>query len=222
MTAVSLTTLRTRVRERADMPVAGFIADSATGIDAWINEGVQKLHDKLVEAYGEEYVESTSSFSTAAGTTDYNLPTGMLKLYGVDLTMAGVVCTLRPFMRAERNGLREGGITWQTVPRYRVVGSKLRLLPVPQSVFSGTIYYAPSATVLSGGSDTVDFPNGWERYVVLYAAIQCLMKEESSVNDLRFELEKLDRELETMKENRDAAFPRQVVDLDLADLVERY
>lgn len=222
MTAVSLTTLRTRVRERADMPVAGFVPDTATGIDAFINEGVQRLHEKLVEAYGEEYVESTSALTTAAGTSDYNLPTGMLKLYGVDLTISGRVCTLRPFMRAERNGLREGGITWQTVPRYRVVGSKLRLLPVPQSVLSGTFYYAPDATVLVSTSDTVSFPNGWERYVVLYAAIQCLMKEESDVRELRIELDKLDRELESLKENRDAAFPRQVVDLDLADLVERY
>ena len=66
-------------------------------------------------------------------------------------------------------------------------------------------------------SDTVNYPNGWEKYVVLYAAIQALLKEESNVTALRAELEAVEREIERAKESRDYAAPKQVVDLDVAD-----
>jgi hypothetical protein len=222
MASVTLATLRSRVRERADMPVAGFIADSATSIDAFINEGVQRLHEKLVEAYGEEYVSSSAALTTVAGTSDYAVASDFMKLYGIDLTVNGTRRTLKPYMRAERNGYREGGITWATIPRYSLVGGNIRLLPVPQSVLTGTVYYAPAAALLVNTSDAVNFPNGWERYVVLYASIQCLAKEESDTREYRTELEKLERELESLKENRDAAFPRSVVDMDLVDLTESF
>ena len=203
------------------MPVAGFIADSATSIDAFINEGVQRLHEKLVEAYGEEYVSSSASLTLNGTASDVALPTDFLKLYGVDLTVSGVVSTLRPFMRGERNAYRYSAPAWGTIPRYSLVGGYIRFLPIP-GAGTATMYYAPTAALLVGASDTVNFPNGWERYVVLYAAIQCLAKEESDTRDLRMELEKLERDLDTIKENRDAAFPRQVVDLDVADLTPRY
>lgn len=203
------------------MPVAGFIADSATSLDAFINEGVQRLHEKLVEAYGEEYKSSTSTISADGTSTDYNLPSDFFKLFGVDMPVGSVTRALRPYMRAERNAYRYHGPTWRTVPKYLVTGSQIRFLPIPPAC-TITLFYAPTATALVNASDTVDFPNGWERYVVLYAAIQALIKEESDVRDLRFELEKLERDLEGIKEDRDAAFPRHVVDLDLSDIVPRY
>jgi hypothetical protein len=221
MAAVTLTTLLARVRERADMPVAGFIADSATGLYAWINEGVQRLHEKLVEAYGEEYISSSASLTCTGSASDVALPSDFFKLYGIDMPVGGTTRTLKPYMRAERNSLRYGSVSWETVPKYSLVGSNIRFLPIPPAC-TATIYYAPTTTLLASGSDTVNFPNGWERYVVLYAAIQCLAKEESDTRELRMELEKLERDLDAIKENRDAAFPRQVVDLDLADIVPRF
>lgn len=221
MAAVTLSTLRTRVRERADMSTAGFIADSATSIDAFINEGVQRLHEKLVEAYGEEYISSSASLTCTGSASDVALPSDFMKLYGVDMPISGTRRALRPYMRAERNAYREGGVTWQTVPRYSLVGAYIRFLPIPPAC-TATIYYAPSATLLVNTSDTVNFPNGWERYVVLYAAIQCLAKEESDTRDLRTEMQREEAALESIKESRDAAYPRSVVDLDLADLTEYY
>ena len=90
MAAVTLNSLIARARQRADMPVAGFVADDANGIYAWINEGVQKLQELLVKAYGEEFVETSTTFNTVAGTTDYNLPTDMLAFYGIDMTVGGL------------------------------------------------------------------------------------------------------------------------------------
>lgn len=216
MTAVTLATLRTRARERADMPVAGFVPDTATGIDAWINEGVQRLHEKLVEAYASDYMERGSNFITI-GQDIITLPSDFYKLLGVDLNSSdGTVVTLQPFVRGMRNVYRNStndGLGYET--RYKLAGpNSLRLLPVLPSGTTGTLWYNPVATVLVLTTDIVDFPNGWERYVVLYAAIQMKMKQESDTRDLRFELEKMEAELKDLADRRDLSAPSHAVDVD--------
>lgn len=198
---------------------SSFVADAATGLDAWINEGVQRLHEKLVAAYAENYIESTSALTLTAGTSSYALPSDFYKLYTVTLNISGTEYTVKPFMRAEGSAYKSVTLPYNARPKYRLAGSNIIFLPSTLST-TGTMYYAPSATVLSSGSDTVNFPNGWERFVVLYAAIQALMKEESSVTALQQELQKQEQELEEARRNRDASFPRQVVDLDMVDFVD--
>lgn len=224
MAAVTLATLRTRVRERADMPTAGFIADSSTSLDAFINEGAQRLHERLIDSLGEEYVSSTSTITTASGTSDYAVPSDFFRLYGVDLTIHGKVRTLKPFGRNERNYFRNAtnNANWLGTPRYSLVGGNVRLYPIPQGVYSGSILYAPTITVLSSTSDTVNFPNGLERMVVLYAAIQCLIKEESDYRPLQRLLDQEEAALDELKYQRDAAFPKKVTDMDVVDYIEFY
>lgn len=209
MTAVTLATLRTRSRERADMPAAGFIPDSATGIDAFINEGVQRLHEKLCEAFSSNYTQSSSAFTVAGETVA--LPADFYKLLGVDLNLSeGTKATLQRFERGMRNVCRNAMVC----THYELAGSNLRLLPTPANGTTGTIWYLPIATVLSLVGDTVNFPNGWERYVVLYAAIQMKLKQESDVRDLRYELEKMEAELQAIADRRDLASPAHAVDVD--------
>ncbi len=221
MAAVTLTTLIARSRERADMPVAGFIADSATGIYAFINEGVQKLQELLVKAYGEQYLETTSTFNTSTTTTDIALPTDLLAFYGVELTIGGVNFTLRPYTNVERNLQANQLINFQgQAPRYKLVGMSpgaVRLLPQPAAVYPGVIRYAPSATLLTSGSDTVNFPNGWERFVVCYAAIQMLAKEESDTRVLQAMLDKMEMELAEIAQRRNADQPHSVADVESVD-----
>lgn len=224
MTTTSLTTLRARVREQCDMVGSSFISDIATGLDAWINEGVQVLHGKLVDAMGEEYASSSQSFTTVAAQSDYSLPTGFYKLYGVDLNISGYIRTLLPYQRAERNAYRNipPGTSirsrWgPSAPRYSLVGNAVRLYPAPDGGLTGTFFYAPEATTLVNPGDTVSFPNGWERYVVLYATARALVKEESSVSAVMQMLAVIDKEIEQTKEQRDLAHPKRVVDIDLVD-----
>ncbi len=215
MAAVTLTTLLSRVRSRADMVSSAFVTDA--DITVWLNEGAQKLHEKLVEAMGEEYVSSSSTLTTVAGTKDYALPATFYKLYGVELPIDGDMRSLTPYNRAERNNYTSTRFSATEVPRYSLVGSNLRILPTPSSALVGAILFAPTFTLLSSGSDTCNFPNGWERYVVLYAAIQALLKEESSVSGLSQMLLKEEKDLDEMKQMRDLAAPKQVVDLGRDD-----
>lgn len=215
MATVTLTTLVARVRERADMVGSSFIADSATGLFAFINEANQKLHGMLVDALGEEYVSSSQAFTTIADQSDYALPSGFYKLYGVDLDYHGLMRSLRQYNRMERNLYRE--LHPEFLPRYLLVGGNLRLYPAPAAGLTGAILYAPEATVLTTGTDTVSYPNGWERFIVIDAAIQALAKEESSVSTLVAERDSIIREIESTKEMRDLATPKQVVDVTVLD-----
>lgn len=218
MAAVTLTTLIARVRERADMVGSSFISDSATSLYAWINEGHQKLHGMLVDAMGEEFVSSSSALTLVPGTADYAVPSGFFKLHGIDLLVGGEYESLEPYMRAERNDYRNANrAVFQhngyTLPRYALVGGNIRLYPVPNAALTGSILYAPEATVLTTGNDTVSYPNGWETFIVLYAAIQALGKEESSARLWIDERDAIKREIDAAKEQRDLANPKRVRDV---------
>ncbi len=194
-----------------------FVTDAATSLWAWVNEANQKLHGMLVEALGEEYISSAATLTTVTGTSDYAVPSGFFKLYGVGLPYQGDMRSLERYVRAERNVYRTRQAVGLDLPRYSLVGSNIRLYPAPTSVMVGEILYAPEATVLTAGSDTVNYPNGWERFIVLDAAIQCLAKEESSVKALTDERAAVIREIELAKESRDLATPLRVVDTSNLD-----
>jgi hypothetical protein len=194
---------------------SAFVADSGLGLDAWINEANQKLHGMLVDALGEEYVSSSASFTTIANTSDYAVPASFYKLYGVDLDYHGVMRSLKQYTRAERNTYRE--LHPEYLPRYSLVGTNIRLYPIPTAGLTGAILYAPEATTLVNSGDTVNYPNGWQRFIVIDAAIQALAKEESDVRTLVAERAAIIKEIEQTKEQRDLATPKRVVDLEVAE-----
>jgi hypothetical protein len=194
---------------------SAFVADSGLGLDAWINEANQKLHGMLVDALGEEYVSSSASFTTSANTSDYAVPASFYKLYGVDLDYHGVMRSLKQYTRAERNTYRE--LHPEYLPRYSLVGTNIRLYPIPTAGLTGAILYAPEATTLVNSGDTVNYPNGWQRFIVIDAAIQALAKEESDVRTLVAERAAIIKEIEQTKEQRDLATPKRVVDLEVAE-----
>jgi hypothetical protein len=217
MAVVTLATLRTRARERAEMPTAGFIADSATGIDAYINEGVQILHEKLVAAYGSNYVAKSTTLTTTS-TGLISLPADFLALLGVSMAASPQPIPLKPFAQAERDqNVYSNVLPWNglgpSAPRYQLFGGNIRLRPITAAGISLTFEYSPVATLLVNTSDTVDFPNGWERYVIVYTAIQMKMKQESSVTELLALLDAMDKQLKEMAELRDAGAPAVAADV---------
>lgn len=192
------------------MPVAGFVTDAE--VLEFINEGVQILHEKLVRAHEADYVEKSASF-TLDSSGEASLPSDFLKVYGVELaTTSGGKRTLLPYKRAERNSLSSAPFSDTRAPRYKLSAGKIRVLPAADvSGKTGTIWYAPEAT-LYGTSLT--FPNGWERYVVVYAAIQCLLKEESDTRPLENMLMMMDKQLDEAISNRDAGHSNHAVDVE--------
>lgn len=223
MATVTLTTLRSRVRERCDIGSSTFVTDTSTSLDSFINESAQLLHDILAKKLADAYLVSSSSFSTSGSTVA--LPSDFYHLLGVDLTVGGAVRTLKPFMFRERNAYKNASVFTgpYEVPRYALEGTNVRLYPQPSSGLSGTIWYvpllqvSPSGNLLVNGTDSINFPNGWEVFVVVDAAIKVLAKEESDTRALEAERQRILNRIEDAATDRDLGSPRQAVDVE-ADL----
>lgn len=206
-----------------------FITDTADSLDSWINEGAQKLHDMLVQAYGNDYVEKAAALTTVAGTSDYALPTDFYKLLGVGLPFGGQMRTLKPFEQAERNAYKNQptSLSRFNIPRYRLAGAYVRLYPAPNAAMTGEIIYAPllqvtlaNATIsnlLVSGTDSVNFPNGWERFVIMWAARVAKAKQEDDVSQLNRDIAKEEADLTSIIESRNAAQPHSAVDMEATE-----
>lgn len=213
---VTLTKLRTQVRQRADQENSGFIKSSE--IDTYINQSYTELYDLLVAAYGEDYYQS-DPYQIVTNDTDekYDLPDDFYKLVGVQLRLTNSeALTLRKFEFHKRNYYGWPGqhtLTADENIRYRLSHDQIWFVPKPRGTKTIEIIYVPAAPLLSNGSDTLNGVNGWEEYIIIDAAIKCLIKEESDISPLTYQLDKMRDRLNRMRQNRDAGFAESVTDV---------
>lgn len=213
---VSLSTLRTEAKQRADMIDSDFVTDSEW--NSYINKGWSELYDILIASYEDYFTEGPVEFTLTSGQFEYTLTDDFYKLRGLDFKVGGQNewTALEPFMFNERNeqsfGLRRR-VLGQANVRYRIVKDKIRLVPEDEAPGDYRIWYFPEANTLSDDSDEIEVIAGWEEYVVLYAAILALDKEESDSSKLDKKLSKLKTRIENMAPNRDSDNPQRIQDV---------
>lgn len=218
--AETLSSLRTRVRDRADMKNSNFVEDSE--LNQYINSSYQELYDILVSSFEDYYTLPVVPFTIASGSNYYDLPSDFYKLRGVDSSLDGSnFYTMQPFDFANRNNFTQGlGVLTNGNYRkqYRVVGSRLYFTPEDDASGDYRMWYIPSTTVLSADSSTLDGINGWEEYIVVDAARKCLAKEESDTRMLIAEKEALRQRIINMAARRDAGMPKSITDIREAQI----
>lgn len=215
MATVTLATLETRARERADMVGSSFVSQAE--LQQLLTASAQKLHGLLAQKFGDDYLFSTYNVSTTAGTSSYAMPSDFFKLLAVELDINGRPQDLKPFMLKERNHHRNNVFdTVLRLPRYRLMGNNLVIYPAPSDARTLTVYYVPELTLAAGliPAAGVTFPNGWEELIILDAARKMLMKEESDVREITAEVQNLVAEIEAAAADRDAGAPQQAVDVE--------
>lgn len=216
---IFLADLRARVRELADMSSTSFVQDTRLSLDAFINVGVQKLWDKVLDAMGDDSLGRASSavaITIASGTGTQALPSDFYRMLGVDLLIGGDRVDLRRFEWKQRNSIRTQSL-WlpREVPQYCLDGiTSLRLNGMDGS-YAGTLWYSPTPTFLLNDSDFIDVPNGWEQYAVLYAAILALTKEESDTSGLKSLLGEEGQRIESAAARRHQGSPPRMVDVEV-------
>lgn len=216
---VTLSSLRSQVRQRADMVNSTFVSDAE--VNQYINNSVAELYDILIQKFGNEYNITSSNITTVAGTDTYNLPSDFYKLVGVDLLVSGTdYVSLLPFMFIERN--RWNGTTARTAfgvsgLRYHLIGSTVRFVPMPDAAQTIKLWYIPYISELGNDAATLDGVNGYEEYVIIDAAIKCLQKEESDVTVLALQKQAMLQRIESAAENRDAGMGDRVSDVRRTD-----
>lgn len=101
----NLPSLRTQVRQRADMQSIAaqqFVTD--TELNGYINQSYTEFYDLLVVACGQEYFLNEAAIITGGGVDIYDLPPDFYRLLGVDAQINSTQSvTLEPFNFIERN-----------------------------------------------------------------------------------------------------------------------
>lgn len=192
----TLSEIRTRVRQRADMEAStDFMPDSE--INTYINSAYKELY-AMLDQHGMMHTETLQTI-TADGSTYYALPSDYYATLGVWKDEGNYSRPLKVY------GFKDRPFTGPSVTgeayAYRVTNEYIELYPRPSS---GTYYhsYHPVVTELSSDSDTLNGVNGWEEFVVIDAAIKCLMKEESDTRALMMERERIVARIEMEAEQR--------------------
>lgn len=209
---VTVETLRTLARQRADMLNSQFV--SATEWISYINYSYKELYDILVSKF-EDYYSVEYPFSITTGNSAA-LPSNFYKMRGVDRALgADEFYTVRPFSFEDRNNRRRVQFYRGLYPtvRYRILGNNILFTPDDNAVGDYRLWFIPRASDLTVASDVVDGVNGWEEYVVVDAAIKALQKEESDVSVLMAQKQALLLRINDMANNRDAGESDRITDI---------
>ena len=218
--SVTLSAMILSAREAADMVGSAFVTDAE--VTSLINTYVAELYDLLVQSYGPAFYADSYTFVTVAQQREYGLPTGanegadLYQLLGVDVDLgSGDIVSAKPFDFFSRNRYAGSASYASGEPvYYRLHGSQIWLIPTPATALSVTIHYIPAApTLSSSGVSSFDGINGWERFVVVSAAIAMLQKEESDPSVYMAERQSLIARITALSKNRDAGMPDRIVDV---------
>jgi len=192
--------------KRADL-VAATDRFPRTEVLRYVNQGGAALYDLLIEARGRAYyaVKPASTITTTASTSRYTLPTAFYRLSSVRVGGAGGY-TLSPFTPQDEPWLRDPGATAPKPTHYEIQPGYIELLPLHSAGESVVVDYVPYFTDLADSSNTFDGINGWEEYVVDFAARCMLIKEDELqlVGKIEQDMAKLEMRISKLAPGRDA------------------
>ena len=182
---VTLSSLMTQARQRANMVNSTFVADTGE-LDQYVIQSWAALYDMLVQS-DDDFFTTSVTFALTPGTPTYNVNTAaadFYKLRGVEVPISGdFKYTLDWIPFGERNVYNYPLPPYSTgYPRcFHLVGNNLTLYPTPSQNVTCTMWYVPRPPPLGTSTSTaLDGYAGWEEWVVIDAAIKCLVKEENN------------------------------------------
>lgn len=150
-----------------------------TDVLRYVNQGCTELYDLLVEARGRAYYRATPAIITTANNTSrYPLPALFYRL--ISLRVSGTTgFSLVPYSPQDEPVLREPGGSASRPTHYELQPGYVELLPLHSAGTSVVVDYVPVFTDLTDRpTSTFDGINGWEQYVVYFAAREMLLRDD--------------------------------------------
>ncbi len=207
--AVTLSQIKVRARQLADMENSSFIGD--TELTSMVNASYYELYDLILDSYQDYYVSSSTVTLTTAEAGVYALPATFYKIKGLDLLIGADYVTVQPFTWNERNRNNRG----RSSVRYRLVGSNLVIEPADSAPGTYKLWYVPALTALSASGDNIDSSitrAGWEEYIAIDCAVKMREKEESDISGLQRMKDRMIGRITAASANRDTGSPDRVSD----------
>jgi hypothetical protein len=235
--AVTLGTIITDIRNRADLTNSQFITDEE--LTNYINYSLGELQGLIVNTFGGDYFGTIFTATVPAGGTfmSGSIPEDCYKILGVDLFLGGIPqdlnseefnnkITLQPFNFNERNraaslNLQGYATQYTTNYRYRVIGNRVIIQPPASGDVNLGVYYVPSAPQFYT-TDPLDLAQtfeqqnnlmNWLEYVIVDVCLKCKEKEETDASLFVRQKALLTERIRNEAANRDQGSPAQVSDV---------
>lgn len=187
----------------------------------YVNQGGAELWDLLIEARGPEYYQGTpKSITTTASTTSYALDTTFYLMISAYLDDdAGM--PLLPFSSQEEPMLRNtsassAGPFYYQLRRSTAGANSIVILPEQTAGQTVVVNWVPAFTDLTdGASSYFEGVNGWEEYIVCFAARCMATKDEEwpLAKELENEMARLRSRILKLAPKRDMHRARRVKDV---------
>lgn len=207
--------LRADARKRADVEGASDRHPDAD-VSRYVNQGYAELYDLLVEARGRSYFRAPTplTITTTANTSRYTLPPTFYRLISVRRS-DDYADMLPPFSQQDEPLLRMEGAEVDFPTHYELQNGYIELLPLHDAGNRLIVEYVPNITDLSADASTVDGVNGWEEYIVEFAA-WCIAKKDDDqrvVANCERSMERLKHRISKLAPMRDAFRAERVKDV---------
>lgn len=116
----------------------------------WINEGSMEIISK------NPIKEATASTTTVVGTKNYNMPTDIIKMIGVEYDNTFLTATSMEGMKEQAGSFQ----TTQGVPQFwYMFANVIYLWPVPSAAKTLVIYYVQAPTGVTNSADLLPIPD---------------------------------------------------------------
>lgn len=151
-----------------------------------INQSITRFRERLSAEGSTVYLTSASGTLTRGvaslfpfGLIDVSSsPSGLVKVYGVDVTIGSEVRRLTPipFEQHTAYGSAEGEpVAWSEYGRTQIC-----IFPPPSSAFSYTLWYLPTIAPLVDDSSEWDGVAGWEEFVTWDVVCKVIVRDQTS------------------------------------------
>jgi hypothetical protein len=185
-------------------------------VTRYVNQGRAEVYDLLVEARGRQFFRKipAQAITTVANTTRYSLNADFYRLISVRKSCESGQL-LVPFRAEDEPSLREPGVEEPWPTHYELQGPYIELLPKCPAGQCIVVDYVPHIADLAADGDTHDGINGWEEYVVAFAARCMAVKDEEYqlARELRDEMDRLAQRISKLAPTRDAFRAERVKDV---------
>jgi hypothetical protein len=186
---VTLLTLRTRARQRANVENSQFVTDAE--VTSLVNAGIARLYNDICRAV-PRYYSTDYTITTVAGTISYALPAAFRSAQGVYAQEAtDYYRPLASISDVDRAAMR-----------------------APSGAYTIILRYTPAPPVLALDADTFDGISGYEEFVVAFVARAILTKEEADISAVQLELDEARRDVLDNVGARDQGAPVYVTEVE--------
>lgn len=178
-----------------------------------INRGIAAFHRKITSLAPDQRELSSTTISTVKGTSVYSLPTDLFSLLSLHIDADGSRVWLKDsFNPGDRAALTDPQASYRGVPSaYRLQAGNIEFLPVPQGIYTVTLYYAPNPDTLTTG-ETFDTISRLDDWVIWYAAKEVAKRDR--LRDLysmcTADMAALEGEILELARNRDRNAPATI------------